>query len=457
MTGDDLAPAVADDCLNMNGGAMPAGIERGMTKERVNIAPRYQKPMKLDLLGTTLESIEMQEHFIAFAELGREMNRVFKGHSSASMRSTIIGTYGNALLDDIDDAINEYVNPNAFKRLDRNGKFVRTLRGNLGAAYLAYKTSGIVLQLITSPMPFLSEANPMELANAYFDLTAHPVEMMDQINNLSVVMQERTMDPIVQLLKDEQSKYSGAKMQAFRKFQEIGMKGLVLADKWSVAGGWLAVFRKNLQKYGDTSVESVKASVKAADDAVLRTQPSGRAEDLSPLFKAGGEGMKILTQFQTALNVIWQNTAFDLQLFARQKQYAKLIGQVVGYVMAGAMLGAVAQGFDKDDDEADKVRKMIYYSFTQFTDSVPLIGSLVNNVAESLITGDKPYVYPSSFYPATTELMKGVIDLTQANWESAVKNLSEGFGYATGLPVSGTKQVFKAFDEGAEALLGRIE
>jgi len=457
MTGDDLAAAVADDILNMNAGAMPTGIERGITKERVNIAPRHQKPMKLDLLGTWQEAVEMQEHFIAYAELGREMNRVFKGPNSASMRSTIVGTFGNALLDDIDDAINEYVNPNSFKRLDRNGKLIKTLRGNLGAAYLTWKTSNIILQLITSPMPFLSEVNPIELAKAYFDITTHPMEVINHVNELSIVMKERTMDPIVQLLKDEQAKYSGAKMQAFRKFQELGMTGLVLADKWAVAGGWLAVFRKNLKKYDTATVEAVKASVKAADDAVLRTQPSGRAEELAPLFKSGGEGMKILTQFQAALNIIWQNTTFDMNLFAKQKQYAKLIGQVVGYVMAGAILGAVAQGFDDDDEDADKIKKMLYYSFTQFTDSVPLIGSLTNNVAESLITGDKPYVYPSSFYPATTELMKGVIDLTQANWTSAVKNLSEGFGYATGLPVSGTKQIFRAFDEGAEALLGRIE
>ena len=469
ITGDDLRTAVADDLLNMNGQATPSGVQRGMTKERIAISPTNQKPMKLDLIGTWQEAVDMQEHFIAYAELIRDLNRTIMGYGSESMRSSIKGTFGDAMLSDIDDGIKEIINPKSFQRLDRSGKFIRSLRGNLGAAYLAYKTSGVVLQLITSPMPFLSEVNPIQLASAYLDVTTHPVEMMNQINNLSVVMKERTMDPIVQLLKDEQGKYSGAGSQAFKRFQEIGMMGLTMADKWSVAGGWLAVFRKEMAKADSTSADAVNKAVRIADDAVLRTQPAGRSEELSPLFKAGGEGMKILTQFQTALNIIWQNISFDVPMFIRQsrdtslpkgirkERFAKAVGQIVGYVLAGGILGAVANGFDDDDNDSDKVRKMLYYSLTQFTDAVPLIGSLVNNLAESIITGETPYIYPTTVYPATTELMKGVINLSQQKLEAGLKDLAEGFGYATGLPVSGTKQVIRAFEEGAEALLGRIE
>ena len=44
---------------------------------------------------------------------------------------------------------------------------------------------------------------------------------------------------------------------------------------------------------------------------------------------------------------------------------SKVVGNVIGYGMAGAILGAVAEGFDDDDDEIDKLRKWIYWSFTQ--------------------------------------------------------------------------------------------
>lgn len=455
MTGDDLANAVADDWMNMNAGGAKVGIQKGMTITRVNISPKNQKPMKLDLFGTHAEAINMQEHFIAFAEYGRELNRVFKGNQA--LRETIRGTFGDSMLSDVDDYINEVINPKAFQRMKNVDKAIRALRGNLYAAYLTYKTSGVVLQFITSPMPFLSEVNPLKLASAYLEVTTKPRETMQMINELSVVMRNRVMDPAWKLVKDESAKYSRPMQKKFKRFQEIGGMGMEIADKWSVAGGWLAVFKDEVGKAELVDDAVIQKAVRKADDAVLRTQPSSRPEDLAPLFKQGGEALKAFTQFQTALNVIWKNVVFDVPLFIRQGEYAKAIGQSVGYVLAGALLGAVMEGYDEDDDEAQKAKKWVYWGFTQFTDSVPLIGSLVNNVAESVITGEKPYMFPSTFYPSASEIAKGVINLSQGEWEKAVKDLSEGFGYATGLPVSGAKQIFRAFDEGPEAVLGRIE
>jgi len=455
MTGDDLANAVADDWMNMNAGGAKVGIEKGMTITRVNIAPKNQKPMKLDLFGTHAEAMNMQEHFIAFAEYGRELNRVFKGNQA--LRETIRGTYGESMLSDIDDYINEVINPKAFQRMKNVDKAIRALRGNLYAAYLTYKTSGIVLQFITSPMPFLAEVNPLKLASAYLEVTAKPKETMAMINELSVVMRKRVMDPAWKLVKDESAKYSRPLQKKFKRFQEIGGMGMEIADKWSVAGGWLAVFKDEIGKADIVDDKAIQQAVKKADDVVLRTQPSSRPEDLAPLFKQGGEALKAFTQFQTALNVIWKNVVFDVPLFIRQGEYGKAIGQSVGYIMAGALLNAVMEGFNDDDDEAQKAKKLLYWSFTQFTDSVPLIGTLVNNVAESVITGEKPYMFPTTFYPSASEIAKGVINLSQGEWEKAVKDLSEGFGYATGLPVSGAKQIIRAFDEGPQAVLGRIE
>jgi len=455
MTGDDLANAVADDWMNMNAGGAKVGIQKGMTITRVNISPKNQKPMKLDLFGTHAEAINMQEHFIAFAEYGRELNRVFKGNQA--LRETIRGTYGDSMLSDIDDYINEVINPKAFQRMKNVDKAIRALRGNLYAAYLTYKTSGVVLQFITSPMPFLAEVNPLKLASAYLEVTTKPRETMQMINELSVVMRNRVMDPAWKLVKDESAKYSRPLQKKFKRFQEIGGMGMEIADKWSVAGGWLAVFKNEIGKAELVDDAVIQKAVRKADEVVLRTQPSSRPEDLAPLFKQGGEALKAFTQFQTALNVIWKNVVFDVPLFIRQGEYAKAIGQSVGYVLAGALLGAVMNGYDDNDDEAQKTKKLIYWGFTQFTDSVPLIGTLVNNVAESIITGEKPYMFPSTFYPSASEIAKGVINLSQGEWEKAVKDLSEGFGYATGLPVSGAKQIIRAFDEGPQAVLGRIE
>jgi hypothetical protein len=101
---------------------------------------------------------------------------------------------------------------------------------------------------------------------------------------------------------------------------------------------------------------SLRRQVKAAsyvDDIIEKTQPSGRAETISPMFKGNGEFAKAFLQFQQYLNIIWQQTRYDLPVLVRRKQYKQAAGQVMGYAMAGLAVGLITIGFD-DDDETKK-------------------------------------------------------------------------------------------------------
>jgi hypothetical protein len=141
----------------------------------------------------------------------------------------------------------------------------------------------------------------------------------------------------------------------------------------------------------------------------------------------------------------------------RKAQFERAVGQVTGYLIAGALLGAVAEGHGKDDDDKDKVRNYVYWSLTQFADSTPLIGNGIDEIVKSLVTGDKPEFYGSDIFPAMSNLLDGAVDITQGDWVKALKNFGEGFGYATGAPVSGVKQIERATEEGPGAFLGRRE
>jgi hypothetical protein len=123
--------------------------------------------------------------------------------------------------------------------------------------------------------------------------------------------------------------------------------------------------------------------------------------------------------------------------------------------MAGALLGAVADGYDEDDDLLDKLRKWIYWSFTQGTGSVPLIGDQVDEVVKSLVTGDKPVFFADDFFPGMSKVLKGVGNLTQGEFIKALENLGKGAGYMAGVPVSGIQQAVDAVKEGPQVLLGR--
>ncbi len=470
LTGDDLATNIADDLYNMNAGGVATSVEGGFRINRINISPLHQSPVEMDLIRVWDTSLRQHEHFIAFAEYGRKLNRVFKNLGSQELRTVITQTYGKALIEDIDDHINEVMNPQAFNRARGADKMLRAMRGNLGAAYLAWKLSGLVLQAITSPMPFLADVSPVELIKGYLDMSIHPFETWEIVSSKSQMMKNRTPNPIIELILKQSQDYGDGKLRKFNtKQQEIGTMGLTMVDRWAVAGGWLAAYR---QKLGQMEAPfdragAEKIAVDYADEVVLRTQPQGDSIELSPLFKMGGEGWKAITQFQTALNVIWTNITYDVpHMFkdsrnkalpdsVRKAQFRRAVGQVTGYVLAGAILGAVQEGHDDDDEALQKLRNWIYWSFTQFTGSVPIIGNIVDEFSKSAITGDKPQIYSNDLFPAISKLMDGLIDISQLDFEKALKHLAEGFGLYTGAPVSGMKQIVKMTKQGPGALLGR--
>jgi hypothetical protein len=270
------------------------------------------------------------------------------------------------------------------------------------------------------------------------------------------------MNPIIQLILERAQEQKDNKLSKFnKKKQEIGSMGLTWVDRWAVAGGWLGAYR---QKYAELSNQQMNKSVAElermatewADEVVLRTQPTGDRLELSPFFKMGGEAMRIVTQFQTSLNVIWKNMTYDVPSMVKHHEFGRAIGQVVGYVMAGALLGAVAEGYSDDDDTAkEKMLKWLYWSTTQFSEAVMIFGNEVDNIWRSLITGEKPSYFSSTMFPAASSFFAGVVDITQENWDRALKNLSSGFGYFTGAPVSGIRQIFRAAEEGPGAFLGR--
>ena len=462
FNGTEIAQQIQDDVFNRNAGKSTTAPKSGFKQTRIDISPDHQMPVSFDYFGTWMKSVQQQEHLIANIEYVRKLNRVFKNLGSRDLRSTISATYGDSMLSDIDQYMNEVANPQVFTDVQGLNDGIKLLRGNVYSAYLGYKTSSIVLQAISSPMPYLAEVNPIQLAAGLLKMTAHPAKTWQFITSQSSFMANRSMHPVIDQIKKQAETYTDPKVKrAYSNFLEFGMKGLEAIDRWAVAGGWLAVYDKKLsQMEYQTSPESMKAAAKYADEVVYETQPVGDITELSPLFKSKSEFANAFLQFQTALNVIWQNTVYDVPKAFKQKKFRKAIGLIAGYSLAGILLTAVMDGFDDDDDETDKLRKLIYGSFTQYTDAVPIIGSSIEDMVYSSITGEKPYQYPSSFLPAWDKIKIGVLQLTQGNLVKAAEKLGEGAALSLGLPVSGTKEIMALFEDGEfhpEALAGQRE
>lgn len=483
-------------------------VDKGMTKKRVHIGPLYQRPVETGLYKTWLNSIDRTEHFIAYSDYVRELNRVYKGRDAQYLRGIIEARYGKSAVSYIDSYINEVANPDASSVRTTGDELLRMLRGKTAPAYLAWKVSSIVKQGLTSPMPFLQFVNPLKYIAASFDIIKTKGRLYDLIKAKSVFMANRVMDPMNELINELAEEKTDKVNATLNKVGKIGMQGLEWIDWACVAPGWLACYRseydrlqkenelkfivakiekENSQKdindpdymssedinaaainaqISETQIESM--AIKYADDCVRQAQPSSRKADLAPLFKQNSEAWKALLQFQTSLNVIWQNIKYDIPYAVKNKAYGRIVGIISGYVIAGILMNFVTEGIgggDDDEREAGALRDLLYYSTTQFTDAVPIIGSAISQANKKIITGKSDFIgQGSDLTPMISKFIQASQQAVKGDWTKAAGKTAEGFALATGLPVSGAKEALKVFGVGdkdgsfslhLEALLSR--
>jgi hypothetical protein len=140
-------------------------------------------------------------------------------------------------------------------------------------------------------------------------------------------------------------------------------------------------------------------------------------------------------------------------------------GCLTGYILAGVSLGVLAEGLDWEDDDDEKKkaawqRKLLYYSFTQFTDAVPFIGDAVTKAWERLATGRVQWSGGDNLFPVVKEF-KGTVGsaiktgqkLGEGDSEAAKKaalkaleHFEAGIAYSLGAPQSGGKELLRGIE-----------
>lgn len=442
VTGTPIDVQLAED-INSRTPGLRKPPRNGFTKARVKISPKHQGRVKLDLLGLWMESIERQEHYIATARLGKELDGVYL---SPYVQEQIRGAFGDAGVDYVKEYIAEVKNPGSLRQVNRWENSIRYLRGNLGIAYLAFRSSSVLKQVITSPWPALPYAGP-RLFVEVMKMMANPMKYLRDTEELSIVLQNRTMDQVIEAIKEAEAGTPAGKM--LLRIGQAGTKGLEYADRFSVAAGWRAVYETALEEFkGDHD-----KAVRKADDVILMTQPSARGVDLAPIYRRGGEATRLLLQFTMALNVIYQNIRYDVPNAIKNHQYGTAIGTLIGYAMAGILLNAATRGLP--DDEDDWAKTITFWSMTQATDSLPLIGQDATRLLNRVITGQKEPQFPDTALPGVSKMIEGMYKLTDGDIERGLQQFAIGSGMILGIPTSGFTEVgrFIAGDPGA--LVGR--
>ena len=505
--GDTNMNRVKEDMLGTSQGTGAQGgyVGKGMTYKRIEISPANQRPVVAGLYSTWADGMKRTEHFINYSAYVRELNRVYNSRDSGTLRQYMDNRYGKEMHSYIEDYIKELANPTPDQAKSDLDRMIRALRGKTAPAYLAWKTSGVVKQLCTSPWPYMQYVSPLKYAAAALDMARSGGRLATAIRSKSAFMNTRTYDPIVDLVNEQRQKASNKAAYRLSQFEAVGMKGLEWADWACVAPGWLAVYRDECARLSSEesqsrlvesrrvelkSYEDVKGldwidgqaeqarlspdqieeqAVRKADDVTRMCQPSSRFADLAPMFKTRGKGSEaaqVLLQFTTSMNVIWQNMRYDLPNAVRMGQMRQAVGCVAGYVCAGIAMGLVTEGLggDDGDDDKDKWLRTLYYGMSQFTGSVPVLGSALTDVTEGVVTGRWPYMGSQSMFPITTKTMSGIKSVGRGDWAKAAESFGYALGVGAGLPVSGAKEILAVAGVGdkdsapgfkPQALLGR--
>lgn len=408
--------------------------DSGFTLERIKIGAAHQTPVKLDLFGTWQKAVERQEHLVAYGGYVKKLNAVYKSRKAGSVREAIIQSFGKAGMDYVDQYVSEVANPGEFKGPEEGDRSVRLLRGNMAVGFLAYRWTSVVKQVITSPLPYMAYAPRGTVAAAFQLLTSgNPAKWLEEIEGMSETLKHRTIDQIFQAIMNmDKTGFEGV----VRKIGDTGMKGLEFADRFSVAIGWKGVYDEAVGKG-----MSPEEAVKQADDITLKTQPSARGVDLAPVFRGANEWKRLLLQFGSALNVVYQNIRYDIPQAVREKDIGRAIGIATSYAVAGLLLGAFAkaQGKDKPDDDEAWWRDWIFYATTQFSDSVPLIGNEITGFSKRWMAGGKR-TFGDSELPAVQSMLEGMDQLFQGDLRSAAEGIGEGIGLGLGLPTLALKE-----------------
>ena len=456
----------AEDLLNRSS-RLPRGVGKQPTIERIKIGARHQSPIVLDALGVYRRGMERQEHYINYAGWVQDMNSIYMDPRKAtSVRYGIKQTYGQGYLDYIDRWIKESANPRAFDEplnpLAGMDRVFHTLRGPLGVAYLGFRTSNVIKQVLTSPMSYLPYGPGFVTRRLLMHL--NPAELMRSIrfveDNSPMMRHRQSGRGMEEVRRYAESPKANA---ALKKAAAVSMYLLEWSDKITIAAGWMGIYEKTLAELKDSNLSADEIKAKAiaeADDVTTRVQPTSRSADLSPMFKSESQVIRFLTQFKTPMNVIYNQLFHDVPTDFTHGHAGRALGIMAGYIAAGAVFSLLAAPRSDDDDALKKLKTVLAGTLRQPFDVLPLGGEMVGDVVQRLVTGRGGYRGSGDMFPGLDRMLSGLTGaLTADTKEKAFHNFltfMEGTGMLTGIPTSAIKEYYRAiFEQDLGALVGR--
>jgi hypothetical protein len=420
-------------------------VARGMTKARIDIPEKYQKPFRLDALSVFEEEVGKQEHFI---NLGMTTKLLKKAFSDQNLRSVVSALYGTSTMKQVDEWLNRVANPDIFSAQSSADRMARMLRSNAALAYLGYNQVTAIKAVVTGVLYSMGEAPLRVIKEQAQSLwIPHLVANYRKMCSLAPEMKDRTISRAhAELTKSNAKRF--VKLHGFN--QKYAYIALTWGQRYTDTVCWTATY----DKYRADGLDE-KAAAREATNFILRTQPVGDSKDVSAML-ARKDFSSVFTQFAGQGNQIWNELApaRAIQTFRNPKIPAAVKAKAAakfGILMAGATTGAAIyslfgmRGIPQTEEEWQQFKQQAVIGGSVTT--IPWLGS----TASALLSGFAPETSVTTPVSGYVKFGQGVAGIIQGlaegkePTEKKIKNtayaLWEGTAVAVGLPYLGPKRI----------------
>jgi hypothetical protein len=323
---------IAQELLEIRGYSRKPRPRSGFLKERMNLAPESQTPIRLDAPAVFHDHVNKREFLINNAMLVKRLYRIF---GSREVTQALLDRYGDAMPKLIAKYIGAYTNPNIYRAVEDWGDFGRIMRANYGLALIGSNVLTMLRQVPDIPMIML-QAGPIDGIVAAAQFARNPAKAIRNVREKAPQLDLRSYDRVIEEMKllDKTGWERGV-----RRFGEAGFVVLKVMDTTTNTIGWLAMYNKTMRRTGNEQM-----AVKAARDFILAKRPAARAKDLAQMWRQGGV-WDWLTMFTNQPNQQWNVLTYDIphKLASGLRGNWQDLGEAVMNATA-LMIGAVGMG-----------------------------------------------------------------------------------------------------------------
>jgi len=404
--------------MNQRMGFRKGVADSGMTRDRVEIDPEFQKPIRLEAWDLWVSSVSAQEHLINVGVVTKELQLTLGNQDIQVALNDRFGKNSRIIKDMLQHYVDRVANPNVFKKINEVEKLLKTMRHNVAIAYLSYNMVTMLKQL-PSALFYLPYCGIGRLVSGVAEFATDPKGVFEFV---------RSRDPQVahMIIEREITEIGMAKGKNFQRIKNKvgakGMAGIMLLDQVARCIGWKASYEKAI----DQGLSESEATL-YAQRATLLTQPAGGVKDLPDLYTRS-EVLNLFLMFTNQLNQIWNMGTYDGPANWKNGQYAELGLMTFGVGLSGAIMWTVSNRRMPEDPEdvMDAIGETAMNSF-------PLFG-------RGIVAMNNGWTDP-----VQVPVLEAPMDVYQGATQLNIGKLLRGLSVVGGIPYTTPRRIQKMF------------